>query len=89
MSKITSRESLSNSFVSFLRKEIDNNKCRILICAGTGCIAGGSGAIYDKMCDLVASNPNIEVCFEPEVAHGDGDIAVKERLSWILQRWVL
>ena len=77
MSKITSRESLEQ-LRELSKKEIDNNKCRILICAGTGCIAGGSGAIYDKMCDLVASNPNIEVCFEPEVAHGDGDIAVKK-----------
>ncbi len=62
MSKITSRESLEQ-LRELSKKEIDNNKCRILICAGTGCIAGGSGAIYDKMCDLVASNPNIEVCF--------------------------
>ena len=55
MSKITSRESLEQ-LRELSKKEIDNNKCRILICAGTGCIAGGSGAIYDKMCDLVASN---------------------------------
>ena len=25
---------------------IKNSKCRILICAGTGCLAGGSGKIY-------------------------------------------
>ena len=46
MSKITSRESLEQ-LRELSKKEIDNNKCRILICAGTGCIAGGSGAIYD------------------------------------------
>ncbi len=88
MSKITSRESLEQ-LRELSKKEIDNNKCRILICAGTGCIAGGSGAIYDKMCDLVASNPNIEVCFEPEVAHGDGDIAVKRAAVMDSARWVL
>ena len=61
-----------------LKKEIENNKCRILICAGTGCVAGGSGEIYDKMCQLVKDNPNVEVSFEAHVDHGDGEIAVRK-----------
>ena len=31
---------------------MENEKFRILICAGTGCLAGGSEKIYNKMCEL-------------------------------------
>ena len=55
---------------------IQNSKCRILICAGTGCLAGGSGKIYERMCELVKNNPDVEVHFGPETAHCDGDIIV-------------
>ncbi len=57
---------------------IANSKCRILICAGTGCLAGGSGAIYEKMCELIGDNPKVEVHFGPEIAHGDGPMEVKK-----------
>ena len=77
MNKITDRQTLAKVRESS-KKEIESNKCRILICAGTGCIAGGSAQIYDKMCELVAQNPDVEVVFEPEVAHGDGEIAVRK-----------
>lgn len=77
MNKITDRQSLAKVREAS-KKEIESNKCRILICAGTGCIAGGSAKIYDKMCELVAQNPDVEVVFEPEVAHGDGDIVVRK-----------
>ena len=77
MNKITDRQSLAKVREAS-KKEIESNKCRILICAGTGCIAGGSAQIYDKMCELVAQNPDVEVVFEPEVAHGDGDIVVRK-----------
>ena len=77
MNKITDRQSLAKVREAS-KKEIESNKCRILICAGTGCIAGGSARIYDKMCELVAQNPDVEVVFEPEVAHGDGDIVVRK-----------
>ena len=52
------------------REMIKNSRCRILICAGTGCLAGGSGEIYKRMCELVKDNPEVEVEFAPEVAHG-------------------
>lgn len=29
------------------KKEIDSYKCRILVCAGTGCVASGSEKIYN------------------------------------------
>lgn len=53
-------------------KKIKKSKCRILICAGTGCLAGGSGEIYERMCGLVKDDPEIEVKFGPEIAHGEG-----------------
>ena len=49
MKRIENREILQQ-----VRKEtsekIEKSRCRILICAGTGCLAGGSGEIYEKMC---------------------------------------
>ena len=56
--------------------EINNSKCRVLICAGTGCLAGGSGKIYDKIKELVNNNPNVEVSMEAHVDHGN--IGVKK-----------
>lgn len=71
MDKINKREQL-NKLRDEAEQVIENSRCRILICAGTGCLAGGSGEIYKRMCELVASNPNVEVHFGPEIAHGDG-----------------
>ena len=45
--KVASRDIL-NQVKDEALQVIENSKCRILICAGTGCLAGGSGAIYDK-----------------------------------------
>ena len=75
MSKIINRE-LLNQVKDAALSEINNSKCRILICAGTGCLAGGSGKIYNRILELVKENPNIEVEFAPEVAHGE--IGVKK-----------
>ena len=50
-------------------ESIKNSKCRILICAGTGCLAGGSGQIYEKMCELVKDNPDVEVHFGPSICN--------------------
>lgn len=60
------------------KNALDNSRCRILICAGTGCLAGGSELIYNRMKQLVSDNPNIEVKFATEIAHGDGGIGVKK-----------
>lgn len=60
------------------KEEIKNSRCRILICAGTGCLAGGSAKIYEKMCELVSGMPEIEVKFGAEIAHGDGPVEVKK-----------
>lgn len=77
MVKIDSREQL-NEFGTAEAAAVANSKCRILICSGTGCIAGGSGDIYDKMCELVDGDPNVEVHFGPEIAHGNGPIDVRK-----------
>ncbi len=60
------------------KNALDNSRCRILICAGTGCLAGGSELIYNRMQQLVSDNPDIEVKFAAEIAHGDGGIGVKK-----------
>lgn len=72
--KLNSRDDLINA-----RKEalgaVQLQKCRVLICSGTGCMAGGSAKIYEKMCELAKCNPNMEVEFGEGVAHmpnGDG-----------------
>ena len=77
MLKIDSREALDSIRVQ-AKEVIDNSKCRILICAGTGCLAGGSAQIHEKMLELVNANPNIEVHFGPEIAHEDSYRSSKE-----------
>lgn len=58
------------------KEAIGKQDCRILICAGTGCIAGGSGEIYEKMLELAAGDGNVSVEFGAEIAHGDKEIGV-------------
>ena len=33
--------------------------CRVLICGGTGCLAGGAGKIYERMCALAEGNGKV------------------------------
>ena len=45
---------------------------RILVCGGTGCLAGGSQKIYEKMLELAekyGKDKNIQVEFGEEIAH--------------------
>ena len=42
---------------------------RILVCAGTGCLAGGSAKIYDRFLELAAGMDNVKVEFGAEIAH--------------------
>ncbi len=76
MEKMKDRASLEAARKDFER-EIESSKCRVLICAGTGCMAGGSGEIYEKMCQLAELHPEVEVHFGEEIAHGEG-IAVRK-----------
>ena len=50
--RIENREAL-NQLEEYAKQVIGGSKCRILICAGTGCLAGGSGEIYKKICERV------------------------------------
>ncbi len=77
MRKINDREVL-DQIRAEVKAKITDSKCRVLICAGTGCLAGGSAEIYEKICALVQENPDVEVHFGPEIAHGDGEIGVKK-----------
>lgn len=77
MKKIENREAL-NQIRKASKDQITKSKCRVLICAGTGCLSGGSGDIYDRMCELVKEYPDVEVHFGPEIAHGEGEIGVKK-----------
>lgn len=60
------------------KKAIGQSRCRILICAGTGCLAGGSGEIYEKMRRLTEECPDVEVEFAPEAAHRESGVGVKK-----------
>lgn len=77
MVKIANRQILDEIRVSS-KERIDKSSVRILICAGTGCLAGGSGQIYEKMCELVAEHPEIEIKFGAEIAHQDGEVHIKK-----------
>ncbi len=67
--RLNSREDLIKAREN-AKATMAGEKFRILICAGTGCLAGGSAKIYDKLKALVTGNPNVEVEFGEGVAHG-------------------
>lgn len=64
------REKCSNAF--------DKQVKKILVCAGTGCVAGGSLKIYEKLVQLgKESGLNIQVSLDFEDKHHDG-IGIKK-----------
>ena len=65
--KIQTREALQQLRAA-AQATIENYSCRILVCAGTGCIATGSQKIYDKMVDIARDYPNVTVEFKPHDA---------------------
>ncbi|HAG68798.1 MAG TPA: NADH-quinone oxidoreductase subunit F [Lachnospiraceae bacterium] len=68
MNKLKTRKDLTDIRAQ-AQKRIADIGCRILICAGTGCLAGGSQKIYEKMCELCGKSPGAEIVFSPEAAH--------------------
>ena len=64
MQRINSAAALEKKARS-AKAKIDNCRCRILICAGTGCLAGGSGEIYEEMKMLAEDNPDVRYTSEP------------------------
>ncbi len=72
MSKINSIAELQ-IFRENCKKELDAQSKKILVCAGTGCIAGGSLNIYNKLVELCEQrNLNIQVSLEKHVDHPIG-----------------
>ncbi len=51
------------------REEKQKEKRRILVCGGTGCLAGGSDKIYHRFCELTEGLDQVEVQFGEEIAH--------------------
>ena len=51
------------------REELASYKCRILVCAGTGCVASGSEKIYQKMVELCQDLEGVSVEFQKDVPH--------------------
>ncbi len=52
MMQLRSRDAL-DEYIRLYSKEVDAQKKKVLICAGTGCVAGGSLGIYDRIISLV------------------------------------
>ncbi|NLB34058.1 MAG: (2Fe-2S) ferredoxin domain-containing protein, partial [Tissierellia bacterium] len=38
------------------KRSLDKQRKKVLVCAGTGCLAGGSVAIYEKIKALIQEN---------------------------------
>lgn len=66
--KLQSRDDLRH-----LRQECEmrlrGQKCKILVCGGTGCLAGGADQIYAKMLELTEHLEDAQVAFGAEIAH--------------------
>ena len=56
MNRINNYDELKKFYKEFSEKLHDKNKQRILICAGTGCQAGGSAKIADRFRELAGSS---------------------------------
>ena len=61
---ITNREELS-LLRSRAIETLDKYDCIIHICCGTGCLAGGSGEIYETFKELVKDTPGVTLDFSP------------------------
>lgn len=68
MTTIETKETLGE-----IRKEESDKrakeKCRILVCAGTGCVATGSLKIYEELKKLCEDDPDVSVELQDHVEH--------------------
>ena len=60
--KLENRESLKMQR-AIAKEAMSAPAHRILVCAGTGCLAGGSAKIYDKFLELAAKEEGVEIKF--------------------------
>ena len=66
---LTSKIALEN-YRKTCKKALDSQKIRILVCAGTGCVAGGSIDIYNRLIELCRKKGlNVQIQLEKEVSH--------------------
>ena len=65
---IASRQALIDKKQA-VEQELAAYDCRIMVCAGTGCIATGSQVIYEIMSGLCHNLPNVEVSMQGHVPH--------------------
>jgi NADH-quinone oxidoreductase subunit F len=67
-----------NNRADLARKELAKVRLRVLVCAGTGCLANGSLQVYEQLRDAVAAvNKDVEVVFDHEDSCKSTAIAVK------------
>ncbi|MFR4350799.1 MAG: NADH-ubiquinone oxidoreductase-F iron-sulfur binding region domain-containing protein [Roseburia sp.] len=66
--RIESREGLGMAREAAVL-EMESQTQRVLICAGTGCLAGGSAQIYEKLKAMSDSVDGVSVEFGAEIAH--------------------
>ena len=51
------------------KQKLAAERIHILVCCGTGCLAGGAEKIHARLCELTSGNPKVEVRMEKEVGH--------------------
>jgi NADH-quinone oxidoreductase subunit F len=72
MSQLTNREGLIKARETY-KKALDAEKQKILVCAGNGCIASGSLAVYDKLAEIIkAKNIPCSLELKEEPGHPKG-----------------
>lgn len=72
--KINTREALEQ-VRNNLKSALKNQSKQILICAGTGCMAGGSLKIYEKFKGIIEENGlNLELSLKKDIEHSKSTI---------------
>ncbi len=66
--KIASRDDLKQAR-DLAAGTMERQTKRVLVCAGTGCLAGGSQQIYERLAKLAEGKDDISVESGPEIAH--------------------
>ena len=68
--RLNNREDLEKKRIE-AKEAMKKPSHRILVCAGTGCLAGGSAKIYDRFSELAAGRDDVSVEFGAEIAHAE------------------
>ena len=75
--KIASREDLRAARLEAERQMRDQD-IRVLVCAGTGCVASGSEAVYEEFRTQLEGREGISLVFAPHDQDEDGGISFEE-----------